>query len=238
MIDILAIAAHPDDIELCAGGTLISHKMKGYTTGILDLTQGEMGTRGTKEIRDEEAQDAAKIMGLDVRENLGFADVFFENDREHKLKLVQKIRKFRPKMVLANAEHDRHPDHGRAAEMIEEACFWAGLQKIQTVSDTGKNQEPHRPDRVYHYIQSRMIEPNFYVDISDVYETRLAAYSAFKSQLWSPSNKEPKTYISSKGFFEMLAARAKEFGSRIGVKYAEGFTTRGFVGVKDLFDLK
>ena len=238
MIDILAIGAHPDDVELCAGGTLISHKKKGYTTGILDLTRGEMGTRGTAEIRDQEAAEAAKILGLDIRENLGFKDVYFENDEFHRIELVKRIRKYQPKIVLANAPEDRHPDHGRAARLIEDACFWAGLEKIITLDDEGEPQMPHRPEKVYHYIQSRSLAPDFYVDISDVYEQRTEAYKAYKSQLYDPESDEPETYISSSDFFSMLEARAREYGNRIGVKYAEGFITRGFLGVTDLSGLK
>lgn len=237
MIDILAIGAHPDDVELCAGGTLLTHKNQGYTTGIIDLTRGEMGTRGSKEIRDREAAEAARILGVDVRENMDFKDVFFLNDGDHRLKLVQKIRKHRPRIVLANAEEDRHPDHGRAAELVEVACFWAGLKNIETLDENGKPQEPHRPSKIYHYIQSRSITPDFYVDISDVYEQRMEAYKAYKSQLYDPNSKEPQTYISSPDFFTLLEARVREHGNRVGVKYAEAFTTRNFLGVRDLGNL-
>ena len=228
MIDVLAIGAHPDDVELCAGGTLLVHKGLGQKTGIIDLTRGEMGTRGTPEIREKESQEAARILGLTTRENLGLPDVFFLNDEENKLKLVQRIRELRPKIVLANAEEDRHPDHGKASQFIEEACFWAGLVKIETTGDDGQPQQPHRPDRVYHYIQSRSLNPDFYVDISDVHDERVRAYKAYESQLHSPNNTGPETYISSKIFLDMLEARAMEYGSRIGVKYAEAFTTRSF----------
>lgn len=234
MIDILAIAAHPDDVELCAGGTLLAHKAMGYTTGILDLTRGEMGTRGTADIRDQEAEQAGKILKLDVRDNMGFRDVFFLNDEEHKKRLVARIRKYRPKIVLTNAEEDRHPDHGKASNLVEEACFWSGLANIETFDEEGNPQAPHRPHRVYHFIQSRSITPDFYVDITDFHDTRVEAYKAFKSQLFDPASNEPQTYISSPDFLTMLEARAREYGNRIGVKYAEGFTARGFLGVKDL----
>ena len=234
MIDILAIAAHPDDVELCAGGTLLTHKAMGYTTGIIDLTRGEMGTRGTAKIRDQEAAAAAKILNLDVRENMAFKDVFFTNDEEHKVKLVAKIRKYRPKIVITNAEEDRHPDHGKASNLVEEACFWAGLKNLETFDKNGNLQEPHRPTKVYHFIQSRSITPDFYVDISDVYDQRLEAYMAFKSQLYNPNSNEPETYIASPDFLSMLEGRAREYGNRIGVMYAEGFTQRGFLGVTDL----
>jgi bacillithiol biosynthesis deacetylase BshB1 len=234
MIDLLAIAVHPDDVELCAGGTLLAHKAMGYTTGILDLTRGEMGTRGTPEIRDQEALEAGRVLNLDIRDNLDLEDVFFQNDKAHKLKLVAKIRQYRPKIVLTNAEDDRHPDHGRASNLVEEACFWSGLKNIETFDDQGKPQEAHRPEKVYHFIQSRSITPDFYVDISEFHDTRVKAYMSFKSQLFDPNSKEPETYIASPDFLSMLEARAREFGNRIGVKYAEGFTTRGFLGVKDL----
>ena len=234
MIDILAIAAHPDDVELCAAGTLLVQKALGQTTGILDLTRGEMGTRGTAEIRDAEAAEAGEILGLDVRDNMGFKDVFFKEDEEHKMKLVQKIRLYRPKIVLTNAEDDRHPDHGRAAKLVEEACFWAGLKRIKTVDDSGKVQEPHRPKKIYHFIQSRSNTPDFYVDITDVHEQKIAAYKAYKSQFFDPNSVEPATYISSQNFVSMIEARAREYGQRIGVQFAEGFTTRDFLGVKDL----
>lgn len=238
MIDILAIGAHPDDVELCAGGTLISHKKQGFTTGIIDLTRGEMGTRGTPQIRDKEAAEAARILELDIRENMDFQDVFFKNDEEHRLKLIQKIRKYRPQIVLANAESDRHPDHGRAANLIEEACFWSGLKKIMTTEDDGKPQEPHRPDKLFHFIQSRSLRPDFYVDISDSHAQKVEAYKAYKSQLYDPNSQEPETYISSPGFLKMLEARDREYGHRIGVQYAEGFTTRSFIGVSNLHALK
>ena len=234
MIDILAIAVHPDDVELCAGGTLLTQKALGYTTGILDLTRGEMGTRGTPEIRMKEAEEAGKILELDVRDNMGFQDIFFKEDEEHKLKLARKLRTYRPKIVLTNAEDDRHPDHGRGAKLVEEACFWAGLKKIETMDDSGKAQEPHRPSQIYHFIQSRSNTPDFYVDISNVYEQKVEAYKAYKSQFYDPKSVEPETYISSQNFLSMIESRAREYGQRIGVKYAEGFTTRGFLGVKDL----
>lgn len=234
MIDVLAIAAHPDDVELCAAGTLLVQKALGQTTGILDLTRGEMGTRGTAEIRDSEAAEAGRILGLDVRDNMEFKDVFFKEDEEHKMKLVQKIRLYRPKIVLTNAEDDRHPDHGRASRLVEEACFWAGLKRIETVDDSGKTQEPHRPKKIYHFIQSRSNTPDFYVDISDVYEKKIEAYKAYVSQFYDSKSVEPATYISSQNFLTMLEGRSREYGQRIGVQYAEGFTTRGFLGVKDL----
>jgi len=234
MIDVLAIAAHPDDVELCAAGTLLVQKALGQTTGILDLTRGEMGTRGTPEIRDTEAAHAGEILDLDLRDNMNFRDVFFKNDEEHKMKLVQKIRLYRPKIVLTNAEDDRHPDHGRAAKLVEEACFWAGLKRIETVDDSGNAQDPHRPKKIYHFIQSRSNVPDFYVDITDVHERKIRAYKAYKSQFFDPNSVEPATYISSQNFVSMIEARAREYGQRIGVQFAEGFTSRDFLGVKEL----
>lgn len=234
MIDVLAIAAHPDDVELCAAGTLLIQKALGHTTGILDLTRGEMGTRGTPEIRKKEAEEAGRILGLDVRDNMGFKDVFFKEDEEHKMKLVKKIRQYRPKIILTNAEDDRHSDHGRAARLVEDACFWAGLKMIETTDDSGNLQEPSRPKKIYHFIQSRSSMPDFYVDISDVYEKKMEAYRAYVSQFYDPKNVEPATYISSQKFLSMIEARSREYGQRIGVQYAEGFTTRDFLGVKDL----
>ena len=234
MIDVLAIAAHPDDVELCAAGTLLVQKGLGNTTGILDLTQGEMGTRGTPEIRLKESQEAAQILKLDVRENMEFKDLFFKEDDEHKLKLIQKIREYKPKIILANAEDDRHPDHGKGARLIEEACFWAGLSKIETTEEGGEPQLPHRPTRIYHFIQSRSNQPDFYVDVTEVHEQKMEAYKAYKSQFYDPKSSEPNTYISSPEFLSMIEARAREYGQRIGVKYAEGFTTREFLGVRDL----
>jgi len=237
MIDILAIGAHPDDVELCAGGTLIAHKKRGLATGVIDLTHGEMSTRGTPGLRDQEASKAAEILGLDIRENLNFKDVFFKNDDEHKLKIVQAIRKYPPHIILANAVEDRHPDHGKAAIMVEEACFWSGLRKINTTDDNGHAQEPHRPNQVYHYIQSRSLQPDFYVDISAYEEQKKAAYMAYKSQLHDPESTEPETLISSPEFLAMLEARDREYGMRIGRKFAEGFMTRSFIGISRLDDL-
>ena len=234
MIDVLAIAAHPDDVELCAAGTLLVQKVRGHTIGILDLTRGEMGTRGTPDIRDKEAEEAGRVLGLDVRENMEFKDVFFKRDEEHKMKLVKKLREFQPNIVLTNAEDDRHSDHGRASRLVEEACFWAGLKKIETMDDSGHAQPPHRPKKIYHFIQSRSNTPDFYVDISDVYEQKIEAYKAYVSQFYDPKSVEPETYISSQNFLSMIEARSREYGQRIGVKYAEGFTTRDFLGVRDL----
>ena len=235
-LDILAIVAHPDDVELAFGGTLLVHQKLGYKVGILDLTKGELGTRGTPEIRNQEAQDAAKILELSVRENLGIADGFFENNKENQLKIASQIRRFQPRIVITNSIYDRHPDHTRGAQLVETACFIAGLKAVETEWEGGK-QEAYRPEKLYFAIQSVAQEPDILVDISEVIDGRRAAISAFKSQFYDPNSDEPDTYISSKGFMNMLEARAIEFGQRIGVEYAEGFKVKHFLGVKGLFDL-
>lgn len=236
-INILAIAAHPDDVELSCAGTLISHKEKGYTTGVIDLTRGELGTRGTPEQRLEEASEAGNIMGLSVRENMEFRDAFFANDETHQLALIQKIRKFQPDIVITNSTYDRHPDHGRGAELVEEACFKAGLAMIETLDSEGDPQKPWRPKKVYFVIQSTSITPTFFVDISSAHEKKMEAIRAYKSQFYDPNSKEPETYIAKPEFMKMVESRALEYGHRIGVKYAEGFVTKDFIGVKDLYNL-
>lgn len=236
-LDILAFAAHPDDTELSCSGTLASHIAKGYKVGVVDLTQGEMGTRGTVELRKKEAAASAQILGLSVRENLEMPDALFEINNENKLKVIRSIRKYQPRIVLANAITDRHPDHGKAAQLVKEAQFMAGLRKIETKDETGNSQDPWRPEVVYHYIQSLFIEPDFMVDVSDHWETKMEAIRAFKSQFYDPNSDEPDTYISSPDFLKMIESRAREFGHSIGVKYAEGFLRTRHTGVADLFDL-
>lgn len=235
-LDILAIVAHPDDVELSFGGTLLAHKKMGYRTGIIDLTAGELGTRGTPEIRAEEAAAASKILGLEVRENLGLEDGFFQNTKENQIKVVEQIRRFQPRIIITNSVYDRHPDHTRGAQLVETACFIAGLKAVETFWDEEK-QTPSRPDRLYFSIQSTAHEPDLLVDISEVIEERRAAIQAFKSQFYDPNSTEPETFISSEGFMSMLESRAREWGQRIGVKYAEGFKVKHFLGVKNLFDL-
>ncbi|MEQ8552603.1 MAG: bacillithiol biosynthesis deacetylase BshB1 [Cyclobacteriaceae bacterium] len=236
-INILAITAHPDDVELSAAGTLISHKDRGYTTGVIDLTRGEMGTRGSADQRLKEASDAAEIMGLSVRENMGFADGFFINDQAHQLSLIQKIRKFQPDIVLTNALYDRHPDHGRGAQLVEEASFKSGLKKIETMDDEGNPQQAWRPKKIYFAVQSTSVAPTFFVDISSAQEKKMQAIRAYKTQFFDPKSKEPETYIARPEFLEMIESRAREYGHRIGVKYAEGFVSKEFSGVKDLYHL-
>lgn len=236
-LDILVIAAHPDDAELGCSGTIAAHVAKGQKVGIVDLTEGEMGTRGTPETRLQESAAAAEILGLSARENLGFSDVFFQDDKAHQLELIKVIRKYRPEIVLANAVSDRHPDHGKGASLATHACFMSGLRKIET-SCEGVDQEPWRPKFVYHYIQNNYIKPDFIVDISAFWDTKVASIMAFKSQFYDPSNQEPASFISSPEFLPFIESRAREFGHRILAKYGEGFTVERFIGVTDLFDLK
>lgn len=236
-LDILVLAAHPDDAELGVGGTIAAHIAKGRKVGVVDFTRGELGTRGTPETRASEAAEGSKIMGLTVRENLGLADGFFRNDEAHQRVVIQAIRKYQPEIVLANAIHDRHSDHGKGAELAADACFLSGLVKIETKDEQGNLQKAWRPKAVYHYIQSQFIEPDFIVDITAHWETKVAAVKAFKTQFFDPNSKEPMTYISTPEFMDLVEARAIEFGHAIGVKYGEGFTVRRYLGVSDLFDL-
>lgn len=235
-LDILVLSAHPDDAEISCGGTIAKHVSMGHKVGIVDLTRGELGTRGTAEIRAMEAREGARILGVHVRENLGFKDGFFQNDPEHQLSVIRVLRKFRPEIVLANAIYDRHIDHGRGASLAYDASFLSGLVKIETALD-GVNQQPWRPKVVYHYIQSNFIEPAFIVDISDFMDIKMQAIKAFKTQFYDPASQEPETYISKPGFLKMLEARATEFGHAIGCQFGEGFTVRRYPGVNSLFDL-
>ena len=232
-LDILAFAAHPDDAELSCSGTLVTHLKKGYKVGIIDLTRGELGTRGSVALRFEEAAKASAIMGITVRENLGFRDGFFVRDEHHVLEVIKMIRKYKPEIVLANAENDRHIDHGRAADLVHDACFLSGLRKIETEHD-GLAQEAWRPKQVYHYIQDRLTKPNIIVDISDSFEEKMNAIAAYSSQFYDPNSKEPITPISSKEFIEAIKGRCAEFGKEIGVSYAEGFTVRRNIGSNNL----
>jgi bacillithiol biosynthesis deacetylase BshB1 len=236
-LDILVLAAHPDDAELGCGGTILKHVAAGHKVGVVDLTRGELGTRGTVETRAKEAADSAMILGLSVRENLGLPDGFFRNEREHQLEVVKAIRKFQPDIVLGNAVYDRHPDHGRASELIFEACFLSGLQKISTTVD-GQEQKPWKPGTLYHYIQSQFIAPDFVVDVTGHWDKKMEAIRAFRTQFYDPNNKEPDTYISSPAFLKLVESRANELGHAIGAKYGEGFTVRRFIGVDSLFDLR
>lgn len=231
-LDILAIGVHPDDVELSCSGTLLKHISMGKKCGILDLTCGELGTRGTAEIRLSEAAEAAKIMGISVRDNLKMADGFFENNKEHQLKIIQKIREYQPEIILCNAVSDRHPDHGRAAQLVSEACFYSGLRKIDT------NQDAWRPKAVYHYIQDRQLKPDFVVDVTLYVDKKMEAIQAFKSQFYNPDSKEPESPISTKNFLEVVKGKMAVFGRDAGYDYAEGYTVERTIGVSNLFDLK
>lgn len=236
-LDILVFAAHPDDAELACSGTIARHIAQGKKVGIVDLTQGEMGTRGTPEIRLQESSEAAKILKLTVRENLGFKDIYFLDDHEHQLEMVKMIRKYQPEIVLANAVTDRHPDHGKGASLASNSCFLSGLRRIETNLD-GEHQLPWRPKNVYHYIQNNYIQPDFVVDITDFWDIKLESIKAFKSQFYDPNNSEPQSFISSENFLGFIDARSREFGHSINVKYGEGFTKEKMLGISDLFDLK
>ena len=236
-LDLLVFASHPDDAELGCGGTIIKNVMQGKKVGIVDLTRGELGTRGNEELRSRESAAASKVLGITVRENLGFADGFFRNDRDHQLTVISVIRKYQPEIILCNARTDRHPDHGRAGELVSNSNYYAGLIKIKT-SHLGESQQCWRARGIFHYIQDRYIRPDFVLDITDVMEKKMKSIHAYKSQFYSELSKEPDTPISSKEFIESLFARATEFGRPIGVKYAEGFTAERITGVNSLFDLK
>jgi bacillithiol biosynthesis deacetylase BshB1 len=235
-LDILAFAVHPDDVELGCGGTLLSEKLKSKKTGIIDLTRGELGTRGTAETREKEAAAAAKILQLDARENLRFADGFFKNDEEHQRKVIAAIRKYQPEIILCNAPEDRHPDHGRSAQLVEDAAFLSGLRKIETLDENGKPQEAWKPKYVFNYIQDRYLQPNFVIDISDVMEQKIESIKAFSTQFYAqhpadnPGTDEPETYISTPDFLDSVIYRAKMMGKMIGVKYAEGFISKKMIG--------
>lgn len=232
-LDILAFGVHPDDIELSCGGTLLVEKRNRKKVGIIDLTQGELGTRGTAETRKQEAKDSAKILGVDIRENLFMADGFFKNDEEHQLKIITAIRKYKPEIVLCNAPADRHPDHGRSAQLVRDSAFLSGLKKIET-KDENNGQEAWRPKYVFNYIQDRFFQPNFVIDITDVFEEKVEAIRAYKTQFYNPDSKEPETYISSPEFLDSIIYRAKMMGKMIGVKYGEGFISEKMIGIASM----
>ncbi|NMM50452.1 bacillithiol biosynthesis deacetylase BshB1 [Marinigracilibium pacificum] len=240
-IDILAIAAHPDDVELSCAGTLLRQKSLGQTIGVLDLTRGELGTRGTDKTRAEEAAASSAILDLDMRQCLDLPDGFFNNSAEYQRKVIAAIRKYQPEIILTNAIRDRHPDHGKAATLVKDSAFLSGLIKIETFDEDGKLQEAWRPKKVYHFIQNDFIEPDFIVDISEFWETKIESIKAFKTQFFTGTEKEddsePETFISKPGFIEFIQSRAKEMGHRIGVKYGEGFTVNSTVGINDLNSL-
>lgn len=231
-LDILAFGVHPDDVELSCAGTLMVEIANGKQVGVIDLTRGELGTRGTAETRKEESAIAAKIMGVHVRENLGMRDGFFSNDEEHQLKVIRKIRQYQPEIVLCNAFADRHPDHGRSSKLVSDACFLSGLRKIETELD-GIMQEAWRPKYVFHYIQDRYAEPDFIFDISAVFDRKVESIKAYTTQFNSPGLDEPQTYISTPAYFDTLISRHKMFGKRIGVEYGEGYITEKRIGIRN-----
>lgn len=235
--DILVIAVHPDDAELGCGGTIASHVAMGKKVGIVDLTAGELGTRGSVEIRARESAASSKVLGIKVRENLGFADGFFANDRKHQLEIIRIIRKYQPELVIANAVNDRHPDHGRAAQLSRDACFLSGLRMIETI-DEGKVQESWRPKQVWHMVQSQYIVPDVVVDVSKHWETKMEAIRCFKSQFDATEGDEPGTFLTTPLFMKFVEARGQEYGHAISVAYGEGFTTDKQLGVTSLFDFK
>jgi bacillithiol biosynthesis deacetylase BshB1 len=237
-LDILVLPVHPDDAELGCSGTIAKEIALGKKVGIVDLTRGELGTRGSAEIRDKESAASAKILGLAARDNLGLPDGFFENNKPHQLKVIEAIRRFRPEIVITNAYHDRHPDHGRASDLVEDSAFLSGLRKIETYYNGDKQQE-WRPNLVLHFIQDNYIKPDILVDVTDYWDKKLESIHAFGSQFFNPEwENEPQTYISSPEFIQVIEARAREYGKSIGVKFAEGFISRKILGVNDLFDLK
>ncbi|WP_299242710.1 bacillithiol biosynthesis deacetylase BshB1 [uncultured Aquimarina sp.] len=235
-LDILAIGAHPDDVELSCSGTLAKEIDNGKKVGILDLTRGELGTRGTPEIRDQEAKDAARILGVSIRENLGFRDGFFTNDEAHQLAIIKILRKYQPEIVLCNAVKDRHIDHGKGSKLTSDACFLSGLRKIET-SINGKTQAAWRPKKVYHYIQWEILTPDFVVDISGYMDKKMESVMAYKTQFYDTDSKAPSTPISSKNFKDSIEYRAADFGRIIGVAHAEGYTVERYVAVDSIFDL-
>ncbi|MCI2228355.1 bacillithiol biosynthesis deacetylase BshB1 [Polaribacter sp. MSW13] len=232
-LDILAFGAHPDDVELGCGATIAKEISLGKKVGIVDLTRGELGTRGSANLRDQEAANAAKILGVSVRENLRFADGFFVNDKEHQLEIIKMIRKYQPEIVLCNAIDDRHIDHPKGSSLVSDACFLSGLLKIETEVE-GTLQEKWRPKQVYHYIQWKNIEPDFVVDVTGFVDKKTDAVLAYASQFYDPKSEEPETPITSRNFIDSINYRAKDLGRLIGVDFAEGFNTERYVAVENL----
>ncbi len=231
-LDILAFGVHPDDVELSCAGVLLVEQKNGKKTGIIDLTQGELGTRGTAATRKTEAADAAKILGVDIRENLEMADGFLQNDEVHQRKIITSIRNYQPEIILCNAPEDRHPDHGKSSKLVADAAFLSGLMKIETELN-GTLQQAWRPKYVFRYIQDRFLQPDFVVDITAVFEQKIEAMKAYKTQFNNPDTDEPQTYISTPDFLDSVIYRHKWFGKMIGVKYAEGFITEKIIGIKN-----
>ncbi|SDL06452.1 bacillithiol biosynthesis deacetylase BshB1 [Salinimicrobium catena] len=236
-LDILAIGAHPDDVELGCSATIAKEIEKGRKVGILDLTRGELGTRGTAEIRDKEAKAAADILGVSIRENLEFSDGFFVNNVAHQLEIIKVIRKYKPELVLCNAIDDRHIDHGKGAKLVADACFLSGLRKIKTIYN-GNAQEAWRPKNVFHYIQWKNLSPDVVVDVTGFMDKKVASVKAYASQIFDENSQEPETPISSSNFLESITYRAKDLGRLVGTEYGEGFNVSRYVAVDSLFDLK
>ncbi|WP_298248122.1 bacillithiol biosynthesis deacetylase BshB1 [uncultured Christiangramia sp.] len=235
-LDILAIGAHPDDVELSCAGTIAKEISRGKKVGILDLTRGELGTRGTAEIRDQEAAAAAEVLGVEVRENLEFSDAFFTNNASHQMEIIKMIRKYQPKIVLCNAVDDRHIDHGKAARLISDACFLSGLRKIETIMN-GDSQNAWRPMHVFHYIQWKNLKPDFVVDITGFLDKKIDSVKAYRSQFYSEDSKEPETPISSSNFLDSITYRAQDMGRLINTEHAEGYNVDRYVAVDSVFDL-
>ena len=238
-LDILAIGAHPDDVELGCGGIIAKEVASGNKVGIIDLTRGELGTRGTAETRDSESEDAAKILGASVRVNMEFADGFFVNNKYHQIELIKMIRKYKPEIVICNAVDDRHIDHGKGSKLVSDACFLSGLLKIDTKTDDSEDwQKPWRPKQVYHYIQWKNLEPDLVVDVSGFMDIKMKAVLAYKTQFYDANSNEPETPITSKNFTDSIIYRARDLGRLVGVEHAEGFTVERYPVVASLFDLK
>jgi N-acetylglucosamine malate deacetylase 1 len=235
-LDILAFGVHPDDVELSCAGTLMVEIANSKQVGVIDLTRGELGTRGTAETRKTEAEAAAKIMGVHVRENLGMRDGFFQNDETHQLMIIQKLRQYQPEIVLCNAVADRHPDHGRSSKLVSDACFLSGLRKIETQLN-GTAQQAWRPKYVFHYIQDRYAEPDFIFDISAVFDRKIESIKAYTTQFNSTGTNEPQTYISTPAYFDTIISRHKMFGKRIGVEYGEGYVSEKRIGINTFSSL-
>lgn len=235
-LDILAFAAHPDDVELACSGTLAAHVAQGLRVGIVDLTRGELGTRGTPELRAQESAASGQILQLSARENLDLGDGYFEINENSLRAVITQIRRFQPDIILANAQSDRHPDHGRGGDLVARAHFLSGLRKIET-DFQGQSQAPWRARNLYRYIQDRISVPDFVVDISAYWETKVQSIKAYKSQFFDPTSQEPETYISSPLYWEYVEARAREYGHMIGTEFGEGFTIERPIGVKNLKDL-
>lgn len=236
-LDILAFAAHPDDVEISCGGTLLRYVQEGKKVGIIDLTRGELGTRGSAETREIEAKNAADFLHLSMRKNLGFQDGFFTSDESNTMKIIGEIRRFRPEIVFANSLEDRHPDHAKAAQMVADACFLSGLSKIETRWEN-EVQEAYRPRLVLHYIQDYYIEPDIVLDVSEFIEQKISLIKCFHSQFYDPQSNEANTPISGEEFFDFLKGRMMSYGRPIGARYAEGFSVKRLVGVSDIFELR